>query len=333
MHPLIGTGELADLLEGPQPPTLLDVRWTLSGPSGQRLFTAGHLPGAVFADIDCDLAGPPGAGGRHPLPDPADLQAALRRLGVRSDRPVVAYDAGDGSTAARVWWLLRWAGHDRVAVLDGGYAAWIAEGREVVTGPQAQAPNAAAELAGQQPGTGALRGGVAGVPGGGVAGVPGGGVADVPGGGVAGGESAEGDFVVRPGRMPVLTADEAAALPTDGGVLLDARAPQRFAGDVEPIDPIAGHVPGARNAPATGNVGADGRWLAPAALAERFAALGVRPDVPVGAYCGSGVTACSLVLALEVAGVTSPAQPAALYAGSWSQWCTDPSRPVAIGPD
>lgn len=308
MHPLIGTAELAGLLEGSRPPTLLDVRWTLSGPSGRHLFTAGHLPGAAFADVDTDLAGPPGAGGRHPVPDPADLQAALRRLGVRGDRPVVAYDAGDGSTAARAWWLLRWAGHDDVAVLDGGYAAWLAEGREIVTEPPAMAPTAAAEPASQQPSAG------------------------VPSGGMAGGEPAEGDFVVRPDRMPVLTADAAAALPKDG-VLLDARAPERFAGDVEPIDPIAGHVPGARNAPAAGNVGPDGRWLAPAALAERFAALGARPGVPVGAYCGSGVTACSLVLALEVAGVTSAAQPAALYAGSWSHWCTDPSRPVAIGPD
>jgi len=288
MHPLIGTAELASMLEGPRPPTLLDVRWALAGPSGERLYAAGHLPGAAFADIDTDLAGPPGAGGRHPLPAPADLQAALRRLGVRSDRPVVAYDAGNGSTAARAWWLLRWAGHAEVAVLDGGYAAWTAEGRDIETGPD---------------------------------------------GGVSGGEPAEGDFVVRPGQMLVLTAETAAALTTDGGVLLDARAPERFAGEVEPIDPAAGHVPGARNAPAAGNVGADGRWLAPAALAERFAALGVRPDAQVGAYCGSGVTACSLVLALEVAGLTSAEQPAALYAGSWSHWCTDPTRPIATGPD
>jgi thiosulfate/3-mercaptopyruvate sulfurtransferase len=317
MHPLIGTAELADLLEGSRPPILLDVRWTLSGPSGERLYTAGHLPGAAFADIDTDLAGPPGAGGRHPLPGPSDLQAALRRLGVRGDRPVVAYDAGDGSTAARAWWLLRWAGHDEVAVLDGGYAAWTAEGRDVETGPPAQAPAAVTEPARQQP-----RAGVAPAD-----------KARVTGDGAPGGEPAEEGFVVRPGRMPVLTAEAAAAFATGGGVLLDARAPERFAGDVEPIDPIAGHVPGARNAPATGNAGPDGRWLAPTALAERFAGLGVRPGVPVGAYCGSGVTACSLVLALEVAGVTSAAQPASLYAGSWSHWCTDPSHPVAIGPD
>lgn len=303
MHPLIGTAELADLLKGTRPPTLLDVRWTLSGPSGESLYAAGHLPGAVFADIDTDLAAPPGASGRHPLPDPTDLQAVLRRLGVHSNRPVVAYDAGDGSIAARAWWLLRWAGHDEVAVLNGGYAAWSAEGREIVTGPPVKAPTLPAEPASQRPGDG-----------------------------LADGELAPDSFVVRPGRMPVLAAEAAAALPAGGGVLLDARAPERFAGEVEPIDPVAGHVPGARNAPAGGNVGADGRWLAPAALAERFAALGVRPGVAVGAYCGSGVTACSLVLALEVAGITTAARPAALYAGSWSHWCTDPSRPVATGP-
>jgi thiosulfate/3-mercaptopyruvate sulfurtransferase len=286
MYPLIGTAELAGLLEGTRPPTLLDVRWTLSGPSGASLYAAGHLPGAAFADIDTDLAARPGAGGRHPLPDPADLQVALRRLGVHGNRPVVAYDAGDGSIAARAWWLLRWAGHSEVAVLDGGYAAWSAEGRKIVTDPPPKV----------------------------------GGLAEDP-------------FVVRPGQMPVLSADAAAALASGGGILLDARAPERFAGEVEPIDPVAGHVPGARNAPAGGNVGTEGRWLAPAALDERFTALGARPGVAVGAYCGSGVTACSLVLALEVAGVTSAARPAALYAGSWSHWCVDPSRPVATGPD
>ena len=284
MHPLIGAAELADLLAGPRPPTLLDVRWALSGPPGEQLYAAGHLPGAVFADLDDDLSAPPGAGGRHPLPEPENLQAALRRLGVSGDRPVVAYDASDGSVAARAWWLLRWAGHGEVAVLDGGYAAWSAQGREVVSGP-------------------------------------------------AGPASVPGDFVVRPGGMPVLDADEAAALAAGDGVLLDARAAERFAGETEPIDPVAGHVPGARSAPATANLGPDGRWLPAAELAGRFAALGVRPGVEAGAYCGSGVTACALVLALEVAGVTTAARPAALYAGSWSHWCTDPSRPVATGHD
>ena len=287
MDPLIGTAELAELLAGrrtTRPPVLLDVRWSLAGPPAAELFAAGHLPGAAFVDLDADLAGPPGAGGRHPLPDPQRLQAALRRFGVRADRPVVVYDGGDGSVAARAWWLLRWAGHGEVSVLDGGYAAWSAQGHEVQTGPPGPADT-------------------------------------------------HGDFEVRPGGMPVLDADGAAALATGGGVLLDARAPERFAGETEPIDPVAGHVPGARNAPATGNTGPDGRWLPPAALAARFATLGVRQGVPAGAYCGSGVMACSLVLGLEVAGVTSAAKPAALYPGSWSHWCTDPSRPVATGPD
>jgi thiosulfate/3-mercaptopyruvate sulfurtransferase len=279
MSPLISTVSLAQRLSGPTPPTLLDVRWALAGPSARELYAAGHLPAAVFVDLDLDLAGPPGAGGRHPLPQPATLQAALRRAGVRQDHPVVAYDATDGSIAARLWWLLRWSGHDAVAVLDGGFAAWQAEGRPVVTDePTVEA----------------------------------------------------GDVVIRPGAMPVLDADAAAALATTGA-LLDARAPQRYRGETEPIDPRAGHIPGARNAPATDHLGPDGRWLPPQELAQRFAELGVRPGEPVGAYCGSGVTATAVVLALELAGVTSASWPAALYAGSWSHWCTDPSRPVATG--
>jgi thiosulfate/3-mercaptopyruvate sulfurtransferase len=280
MHPLISTASLAELLAGPQPPTLLDVRWSLAGPPGRQLYAQGHLPGALFVDLDIDLAGPPGAGGRHPLPEPAALQAALRRAGVRQDRPVVAYDASDGSVAARAWWLLRWSGHPAVAVLDGGFAAWQAECRSVRAGEPAVAP--------------------------------------------------VGDVVVRPGAMPVLDADRAAAL-AGAGVLLDARAPERYRGEVEPIDPRAGHIPGARNAPAAGHVDQDGQWLQPAELARRFEELGLRPGEPVGAYCGSGVNAAAVVLALEVAGVTAASRPAALYAGSWSHWCTDPTRPVATG--
>lgn len=282
MHPLIGTAALAELLGSPRPPTVLDVRWSLVGPSGAQRYAAGHLPTAVFVDLDADLAGPPGGGGRHPLPEPAELQAALRRFGVRNDGAVVAYDAADGSVAARAWWLLRWAGHNQVAVLDGGYAAWSAQGRPISTAP-----------------------------------------ADPP----------PGDFTVRPGQMPVLDANEAAALAAGHGALLDARAAERFAGEVEPVDPVAGHVPGARNAPAAGHLGGNGRWLPPARLAERFATLGVRPGAPVAAYCGSGVTACSVVLALEVAGLTASDSPAGLYAGSWSHWCADPSHPVATGRD
>jgi len=278
--PLIGTQYLAEHLTRPDPPALLDIRWSLTGPPARELYDRGHLPGAVFVDLEADLAGPPGAGGRHPLPAPADLQAALRRLGVRRDHPVVAYDAADGSVAARLWWLLRWSGHGAAAVLDGGYSAWSEQGRPVTTEEPAVRP---------------------------------------------------GDVVVRPGGMPVLGADDAAELARTG-VLLDARAPQRYRGETEPVDPRAGHVPGARNAPLAGNLGADGRWLPPQELAGRFAELGVLAGEPVGAYCGSGVTATALVLALEVAGLTTASRPAALYAGSWSHWCTDPSRPVATGP-
>jgi thiosulfate/3-mercaptopyruvate sulfurtransferase len=276
---MLTVAELAQLCETDRPPVLLDVRWRLGGPPGREDYQHGHLPNAVFVDLDAELAGPPGTGGRHPLPAPGDLQRTLRAAGVSAGRPVVAYDAGDGSVAARAWWLLRWAGHADVAVLDGGYQAWVSEGRPVDQGTPTPDP---------------------------------------------------GDFEVRGGGMPVLDAEAAARLAADG-MLLDARAPERFRGEVEPVDPRAGHIPGARNAPFAGHVGPDGRWRPAAELADRFHALGVRSGGPVGAYCGSGVTASSVVLALEVAGITSVAEPAALYAGSWSHWCVDPDRPVATG--
>lgn len=281
VRPLISTAELADQLATATPPVVVDVRWKLGGPSGRLDYDKGHLPTAAFVDLDADLAAPPGAGGRHPLPGPADLQRALRAAGVRADRPVVVYDAADGSVAARAWWLLRWSGHDEVAVLDGGYAAWLDEGREVST-----------ETAQFEPG----------------------------------------DIEVKPGGMPVLEAAEAGRLAREG-ILLDARAPERYRGDVEPVDPRAGHIPGAHNAPFSGHLGADARWHTPAELADRFREIGVQTDEPVGAYCGSGVTASSVVLALEVAGLTTATLPAALYAGSWSHWCVDESRPVATGAD
>ncbi|NUT91267.1 MAG: sulfurtransferase [Saccharothrix sp.] len=277
MHPLISTEALATALADAAGPVVVDVRWRLGGPPGRQDYEVGHLPGAHYLDLDTDLSAAPGAGGRHPLPDPDDLQRVLRSIGISQGHPVVAYDGGDGSVAARLWWLLRWAGHREVAVLDGGFAAWVAEGRPVT--------------------------------------------AEVP-------TAAEGDIVVKPGAMPVVDADEAAALAHEG-VLLDARAAARYRGETEPVDPRAGHIPGALNAPSTEHVGEDGRWQGAAALAERFQALGVRDGVRVGAYCGSGVTASSVVLALEAAGITTPDHPAELYAGSWSHWCVDPTRPVA----
>lgn len=280
MHPLITPCQLAALLAGLEPPILVDVRWSLTGAPGCADYQAGHLPGAVFLDLDTELAGPAGPQGRHPLPDPAALQATLRAAGIRTTAPVVAYDAADGSVAARLWWLLRWAGHSAVAVLDGGIAAWRAAGLPVTI--------------------------------------------DVP-------ELRVGTITVRPGAMPVLDAAQAAALARNG-VLLDARAAPRYCGESEPVDPRAGHVPGAVNAPFSELTDAQGRWLMPCRLrelAQRWGAAGAE----IGAYCGSGVNACALVLGLELAGITSPEHPAGLYVGSWSQWCTDRDRPVATGPN
>jgi thiosulfate/3-mercaptopyruvate sulfurtransferase len=273
--PLIQPNELAAALDSSRdPPLLLDVRWQLGGPPGRAAYLAGHLPGAVFVDLDRDLAAPPGEGGRHPLPDPARFQAAMRRCGVRAGRGVVVYDQRDTTAAARAWWLLGYHGHPDVRVLDGGYDGWVAAGLEVTT-----------EVAEPEPG----------------------------------------DFRARPGQRPLLDADAAVEVARTG-VLLDARATARFRGEHEPVDPVAGHIPGARSAPATGNLAPDGRLRARQELRARFHVLGVRDGVPVGVYCGSGVVAASLVLALELAGHRP-----ALYAGSWSEWITDPSRPVVKG--
>ena len=291
--PLLAPAALAALLAGTgpgsAPPVVLDVRWRLGGPPGRADHEAGHLPRAVFVDLDTELAAPPGAGGRHPLPDPTALQEVLRRAGVSQRSRVVTHDDDTGAVAARAWWLLRWAGlpADRVAVLDGGFRAWVAAGLPVTTAPS---------------------------------------------------RPVGGDLVVRAGGMPVVDADGAAAVARHG-VLLDARAGVRYRGETEPVDARAGHVPGARNAPATEHLGPDGRWLPPEALARYYGALGVHavpdptgPDAAgVAAYCGSGVNATAVVLALEHAGLRPPERPAALYPGSWSQWSADPGRPVATG--
>ncbi|GII91781.1 sulfurtransferase [Sinosporangium siamense] len=276
MSPLITPAELAALAERGSA-TVLDVRWKLQPgpePYGATAYRDGHIPSAVFCDLDADLAAPPGAGGRHPLPSAEAFQAAMRRLGVRDDRPVVVYDDADSTAAARAWWTLRYFGHRDVRVLDGGIKAWKEAGLALATGTP---PPPA------------------------------------------------GTFTARPGAIPILDARAAASVAAEG-TLLDARTPERFRGETEPIDPVAGRVPGAVNAPTGGNVGPDGRFLPPADLHARFAALGVRDTAPVGAYCGSGVTAAHEVLALTLAGI-----PAALYVGSWSHWITDPTRPVATG--
>ncbi|MFF8839953.1 sulfurtransferase [Streptomyces sp. NPDC015130] len=273
MNPIISASELLSESAGARPPVLLDVRWTLGGPPGRPAYEAGHLPGAVYVDLDAELAGPPGSGGRHPLPDVAAFGAVMRRAGVSADRPVVVYDGGLGWGAARAWWLLRWTGHQDVRVLDGGLAAWTGELSEKTPEPE------------------------------------------------------PGDFRPEPGALGLLDADGAAEL-ARAGLLLDARAAERYRGDVEPIDRVGGHIPGAVSAPTTENVDADGRFLAAGALRDRFTALGAAEDVPVAVYCGSGVSGAHQVLALELAGI-----PAALYAGSWSEWSGDPARPVATGPD
>jgi thiosulfate/3-mercaptopyruvate sulfurtransferase len=279
MNAIISASDLATALAGPNPPVLLDVRWQLTaagGPpfDGRAAYEAGHIPGAVFVDLDRELASAPGGNGRHPLPDLEVFGAAMRRAGVSAGRPVVVHDGGQGWAAARAWWLLRWTGHPDVRVLDGGLAAW----------------------------EGPLR------------------TAAAP-------EPAEGDFSPEPGALPLLDADAAGEL-ARSGVLFDARAGERYRGEVEPIDRVGGHIPGAVSAPTTENTGPDGRFLPAEELAARFEALGATSGRDVGVYCGSGVSAAHEVLALAVAGI-----PAALYVGSWSEWSSDPSRPVAVGPD
>jgi thiosulfate/3-mercaptopyruvate sulfurtransferase len=276
---LISAGELNALLGGEASPTVLDVRWALGDPHGRKHFAAGRIPGSVYADLDTELAAEatPRAG-RHPLPDVEALQSAARRWGVRHEAGVVVLDDNGGLSAARAWWLLRWAGVDDVRVLDGGLSAWQAAGYPV--------EDESVPLF----------------------------------------EPAEGDVVLRPGQLPTLDADEAADLARTG-LLLDARAGERYRGEVEPIDPRAGHIPGAVSAPTSENLSADGVFRSAEELRARFTELGAdEAGTTVGVYCGSGVTAAHQILALNIAGID-----AALYPGSWSQWSSDPERPAATG--
>lgn len=275
MSILISVDELAERLAAGDRLVVLDVRWSLAQPDGTAAYEAGHVPGAVYVDLDRELADHTVTGrGRHPLPDEERLTGALRRWGVRDDDEVVVMDDLGNQSAARAWWLLRHAGLDRVRMLDGGLAAWRAAGHPLETG-----------------------------------------VARPP---------VPGDATARFGGMPVLGIDEAAELPQEG-VLLDARAAERYRGEVEPVDPKAGHIPGAVSAPSALNLDAEGRFLPPEVLRERFAGLGVTAGAPVGAYCGSGVTAAHTVAALAIAGFD-----AALFPGSWSEWSTT-DRLVATG--
>jgi thiosulfate/3-mercaptopyruvate sulfurtransferase len=272
---LVSAADLRRLLDAdPRQVTVLDVRYRLGGSGGgPGEHAAGHVPGAVYVDLDDALADPPGERGRHPLPDPARFAAAMRAAGVSAGRTVVVYDDWAGRAAARAWWLLRHHGHADVRVLDGGWSAWRAAGGAVETGA-VTAP-------------------------------------------------APGDFEPRPGDLRVVTAGEVPGM----AVLVDARAPERYRGEVEPIDPVAGHVPGAVNVPTDANLDADGRFRPAEELRATYAGVGATAGADVAAYCGSGVTAAHDVLAMELAGVE-----AALYAGSWSEWVADPARPVETGP-
>jgi thiosulfate/3-mercaptopyruvate sulfurtransferase len=270
---LITADELLSLQGSDPSPRLLDVRWTLPKPDGRDDFVAGHIPGAIYVDLDTELAdhgNTDPTAGRHPLPSPEAFQDTVRSWGIDAETEVVVYDDNSSLGAARAWWLLRWAGLN-ARVLDGGLAAYRAAGGELETGDSpAVEPSS---------------------------------------------------VTISPDSLPVIDADAAAAW---DGVLLDARAAERFRGDTEPLDAKAGHIPGAKNAPATENVPA-GTFLHETDLAERFSGLGAL-DQPVGVYCGSGVTACHNALALAIVGVE-----ASLYPASWSGWSSDPERPVETG--
>ena len=241
---------------------MVDCRFKLGEPGGaEELWREAHIPGAACLDVDRDLAAPPGEGGRHPLPDAGAFEAAARSAGIAWDTQVVAYDEAAEGGAARLWWLLRHFGHDRVCVLDGGLRGWREERGELRGGPE---------------------------------------------------EIETGDFRATSSADDTTSIEElCAARP----VLLDARAPKRYRGKLEPIDPIAGHIPGAVNVPFS-ELAPEGRFLAPAELRARFEASGVANGKDSVAYCGSGITACVLILAVEVAGIG----PARLYPGSWSEW-------------
>jgi thiosulfate/3-mercaptopyruvate sulfurtransferase len=276
--PLVSPEQLLAALAAGAAPAIIDCSFDLADVvAGERAFVAGHLPGAVYANLDHDLAGTKtGRNGRHPLPARADWAATLARLGVTPARAVVVYDAQGGMYAARAWWMLLWAGHRSVSVLDGGIAAWKAAGGALEAG--AVAPVTA-------PSAYAL------------------------------------------GDSLVASVDADTLLKSLGRVtLLDARAGERYRGEVEPLDKRAGHIPGARSRFFKDNLDPQGRFRPAADLRAAFEAFGATPAQVVH-QCGSGVTACHNLLAMEVAGLSG----SALYPGSWSEWSADPARPVAVG--
>jgi thiosulfate/3-mercaptopyruvate sulfurtransferase len=275
--------EVLDTRIGDPDWAVIDARFDLADPrAGLRQYQEAHIPGAVYLDLDADLAGPiePGTG-RHPLPDVEKTVAKLEALGIGSSHQIVVYDAGDGAIAARAWWILRWLGHDAVFVLDGGFARWQRLGYATESG-DVQRPWAR--------------------------------------------------FLAEPRDDLVLTTAELERNlgDMDRINLLDARDAARFRGEVEPIDPIAGHIPGARSAPFAHFVADDGTWLALEVRRERLlAALSGKDDVAWSVMCGSGVTACHLAITGLEAGLPEPR----VYIGSWSEWIRDPRRPIAAGSD
>lgn len=273
---LIEVEELKDMLDASR---VIDCRFDLLDPEkGRAEYLAGHIPGAVHADLDRDLAGPvTDSSGRHPLPDPDTFKATLEGLGIDADTQVVVYDHAGGAVAARLWWMLRWVGHSRVAVLNGGFRAWVAAGLALET--------------------------------------------DVP-------RYAAAELAVSPDDSLVAeSAEIAAALDAARDPrLVDARDRQRFAGEQEPIDTVAGHIPGALNFPFSDNLDDAGTWKSPRELEQLWTAvLGSDSAGAFTVMCGSGVTACHLVLSAEIAGLSTPR----VYIGSWSEWIRDPERPVA----
>lgn len=269
---------------------VFDVRHDLADhQAGRRAYEQGHLPGALYLDHELQLSAPrTGRNGRHPLPNPADFAALMRQAGLRPETRVLAYDASGGMFAAHLWWMLRWIGHEHVAVLDGGWQAWLAAGGAVET---------------EQTTGASVRSGLAPA-------------------------QAESSVAVAQG-MPTVDADAVLAnLSAPEFVVVDARAAERFRGQTEPMDPVAGHIPGALNRPHSLNLQADGRFKTPAQLRDEFnALLAGRSPSQIVHQCGSGITASHNVFAMELAGLKG----SALYPGSWSEWCSDPARPVARG--
>ncbi|TDW31071.1 sulfurtransferase [Cryobacterium psychrophilum] len=276
MSLLITATELAHELAESDTVRILDVRWRLDRPDGHPEYLQGHIPGAVYVDLDTELASHGAAtDGRHPLPSRQAIEDAARSWGINPGDSVVVYDDLNNFSAARAWWLLTYAGLGTVRLLDGSLRAWTAAGFELAAGEESIIPGTV-ELGWDQ--------------------------------------------------LPVTTLAEIAHL-TETGVVLDARAPERYRGDVEPIDPRAGHIPGALNAPATANIDGDGRFLPGAQLREKYLAVGVQPQSPIAVYCGSGIVAAHDVVALMLAGFAPM-----LYPGSFSQWSNHPDLPVALGP-